>query len=165
MAARDRQDDDIVIEHPNRGKSASKATRAAVIALLLLSAALLAVVSVGGWEKLAGARVLQVLYILIYLGFAVQVLRWSRGTLPVIAALAIILSIFAAVSAPGWYERDKPGFEDTVLDPALLGLLCLVVVPLQIVLIAIAMRGFRQAWNVEVERPREPRGGPVAATA
>ena len=26
------------------------------------------------------------------------------------AALAIILLIFAAVSVPGWFARDKPGF-------------------------------------------------------
>ena len=28
-------------------------------------------------------------------------------------------------------------------------------VPLQVLLIAFAMRGFRQAWNVEVERPAD----------
>jgi hypothetical protein len=165
MAARDRVDPDIVIEHPNRDKAASKATRATVILLLLASVALIVVVSVGGWEKIAGAKALQVVYVLLYLALAVQVLRWSRGTLPVIAALAIILLIFAAVSASGWYERDKAGFEATSLEPELLGLLCGVLVPVQVLLIAFAMRGFQQAWNVEVEHPREPRGDALAAHA
>jgi len=29
-------------------------------------------------------------------------------------------------------------------------------IPLQLLLIGFAMRGFQQAWNVEVERPLEP---------
>ena len=32
------------------------------------------------------------------------------------------------------------------------------VVPVQVLLIAFAMRGFQQAWNVEVERPRTDTG-------
>ena len=37
-----------------------------------------------------------------------------------------------------------------------LGLLCTLLVPLQLALIVIAMQGFRQAWNVEVEREPSP---------
>ena len=63
--------------------------------------------------------------------------------------------IFAAVSAPQWFDRDKAGFTSPTLDESLLGLLTALIVPLQILLIAFAMSGFRQAWNVEVEH--EPR--------
>ena len=38
------------------------------------------------------------------------VARWNRGVLPVAAALAIILLIFAAVAGPAWFARDKTGF-------------------------------------------------------
>ena len=51
------------------------------------------------------------------------VLRWSRGVLPVASALAIIMLIFAAVSGPQWFDRDKEGFADPTLDEGILGLL------------------------------------------
>ena len=52
---------------PNREKAASKATRAVVVALLLASAFLMIVISVGAWDALAGAKPLQVIYIVLYL--------------------------------------------------------------------------------------------------
>ena len=161
-------DADVAIEHPNREKAASKVTRAIVILLLLGSALLMLVISVGAWDALVGARALQVIYILVYVGIAVMVLRWSRGVLPVAAALAIVLFIFALVSVPGWFERDKDGFTDPALASDVVGLLTALLVPLQVLLIAFAMRGFQQAWNVEVERPGEPprtprRGEPAPA--
>jgi len=159
MADRDEDRDDIYIEHPNRDKAGSKATKLAVIVLLLASTALLVILSVGGWERLAGAKPLQVFYILLYLTFAFFVARWSRGVLPVASAFAIILFIFAAVSAPGWYARGSDGFATTTLDAELIGVQCVVLAIVQIVLIIFAMRGFQQAWNVEVERSRsEPSG-------
>ena len=67
--------------------------------------------------------------------------------------------IFAAVSAPQWFDRDKAGFTDPTLDVSIIGLLTALMVPLQILLIAFAMSGFRQAWNVEVEHePEDDRG-------
>ena len=75
--------------------------------------------------------------------------------LPLAAALAIVLLIFAAVSVPGWYERDKEGFTDPAIAADLVGLLTALIVPLQLLLIAFAMRGFQQAWNVEVEQPAD----------
>jgi hypothetical protein len=146
---------EVRIEHPNRGKAASKVTRAIVVVLLLVSAALVTIVTVGGWDVLQGAKALQIAYILVYLVLAFFVLRWSRGVLPVAAALAIILLIFAAVSAPAWFDRDKPGFADPTLDEGILGLVTALIVPVQILLVAFAMSGFRQAWNVEVERPAD----------
>jgi hypothetical protein len=62
------------------------------------------------------------------------------------------LLIFAAVSGPGWFDRDKTGFDDPALDSGLLGLITLLIVPVQLLLIAFTMRGFTQEWNVEVER-------------
>src|SRR5918997_6755300 len=140
------------IEHPNRKKAASKLTKMIVVLLLLASAAVLAIITWGGWDTLEGAKPLQVAYILLYLVMAFFVLRWSRGVLPVASALAIIMLIFAAVSGPQWFDRDKEGFANPTLDEGILGLLTFIMVPLQVLLIAFAMRGFRQAWNVEVER-------------
>ncbi len=139
------------IEHPNRRKAASKLTRAIVVLLLLVSAALVTVVTVGGWDALEGAKPIQIAYMLVYLIMAYYVARWNRGVLPVAAALAIILAIFAGVAGPEWFARDKDGFSDPAMDPAILGLLTLIIVPVQILLIVFAMRGFQQQWNVEVE--------------
>ncbi len=146
----------IEIEHPNRAKTASKATRATVVVLLLASALIMIVITIGAWDVLVGAKGVQVLYILLYLGIAYLVARWSRGVLPVAAALAIVLLIFAAVSVPGWFARDKPGFDDPALASDVVGILTALLIPLQLLLIGFAMRGFQQAWNVEVERPLEP---------
>jgi hypothetical protein len=161
----------VIIEHPNRDKASSKITRAIVVVLLLVSAGLVTLISVGGWDAIEGAKPLQVAYIVLYLVLAYFVLRWSRGVLPVVAALAIVLMIFAAVSAPAWFDRDKAGFTDPTLDADVLGLLSALLVPVQILLIAVAMSGFRQAWNVEVERQQEPppdreeQRGPAPAAA
>jgi len=141
-----------VLEHPNRDKASSKATRVIVILLLLVSVALFLIVTVGGWETLVGAQVMQIFYIGVYLLAAFYVARWNRGILPVIAALAIIMLIFAAVATPSWFDRDKEGFTDPALPSELLGMISAIIVPVQALLIAFAMRGFQQAWNVEVER-------------
>jgi hypothetical protein len=146
-------DPGVRIEHPNRAKAASKLTRLIVVVLLLVSAFLVTVVTIGGWDVLQGAKLLQIAYIVVYLVIAFFVMRWSRGVLPLAAALAIVLLIFAAVSAPAWFDRDKAGFTDPAIDEGILGLITALLVPVQILLIAFAMSGFRQAWNVEVERP------------
>ena len=57
----------------------------------------------------------------------------------------------AGVAAPGWFARSKDGFQDPALPPDLLGMLTLILIPVSIVLVAFAMRGFAQKWNVEVE--------------
>jgi presenilin-like A22 family membrane protease len=144
---------EVAIEHPNREKASSKLTKLIVVVLLLASAFLMILITVGGWDALMGAKTLQVIYIVLYVVLAFFVARWSRGVLPLIAALAIVLFIFALVSVPGWFERDKDGFTDPALSSDLLGLLTALLVPVQLLLIAFAMRGFQQAWNVEVEQP------------
>ena len=144
----------VTIEHPNRAKAESKAVRAAVVLLLVASIVLLTIVTVAGWDFLQGAKVLQALWIVVYGVLTYMVVRWSRGVLPLIAALAMILLIFAAISTPGWFDRDATGFAQPSLDADVLGLLCGLLVPIQGLLIVFAMRGFGQAWNVEVERHR-----------
>jgi hypothetical protein len=135
--------------HPNREKPESKTTRAIVLLLLIASAALILIIALGGWSKLEGAKPVPIAYALIYLLFAFYVGRWNRGVLPVATALAIIMIIFAAVAAPAWFARDKEGFDSPALNESLLGILTLLLIPLQALLMAFAMRGFQQQWNVE----------------
>jgi amino acid transporter len=141
----------IRIQHPNREKPQSKATKSGVILLLIVSAALIALVFIGGLSEMNGAQIVSVAYVAIYLVMAYFVARWSRGVLPMAAALAIIFTTFAAVAAPAWLARDKPGLEDPLLPSGLLGLLTFVLLAVQVLLILFAMRGFQQEWNVEVE--------------
>jgi hypothetical protein len=152
MAEERKNDDDVVLEYPNRDKASSKMTKAIVVLLLLVTAALMTIVTVGGWEKLQGAKLIQVAYILLFLICAFMIWRWRSGLLPVSAALAIILLIFAAVSGPEWFARDKDGFDQPAIDAQMLGLITLILVPVQVLLIAFAMSGFRQNWQTEVER-------------
>ena len=142
----------VVVEHPNRDTAQSRGTKAVVVALLLVSAVLMVIVTVGGWDALQGAKSLQIAYILVYLVLAFQIARWRSGLLPVAAALAIVLLIFAAISGPQWFARDRVGFENPPLDESILGLVTILLVPLQILLILFAARGFSQRWSVEVER-------------
>jgi lysylphosphatidylglycerol synthetase-like protein (DUF2156 family) len=148
--------DAVLIEHPNREKAESRVTKTIVVALLLLSAAITAIVTAGGWDALQGAKSLQIVYIVVYLVLAFQIGRWRSGLLPVAAALAIVLLIFAAISGPQWFARDKNGFSDPALDESILGLLTVVLVPLQLMLIVFAARGFSQKWSVEIEHSTSP---------
>jgi hypothetical protein len=138
---------------PNREKAESKSARALVVFLLLISAGLAFVITAGGWDRLEGGRLLAVGYIVLYILFAYLVSRWSRGVLPVVAALAIILAIFCGIAAPGWFDRAKDGFTSPALPEELLGLITLLLVPIQVILVAVAMVAFNQNWHVEEERP------------
>jgi hypothetical protein len=138
---------------PNREKPEAKSARALVIFLLLVTAGIAFVIILGGWTRLEGVKVLTILYAAVYVLFAFLVARWNRGVLPVASALAIILAIFAGIAAPAWFDRDKPGLSGPALPDELLGLLCLLLVPVQVILIAVAMVAFNQDWHVEEERP------------
>jgi lysylphosphatidylglycerol synthetase-like protein (DUF2156 family) len=138
---------------PNREKPEANSARALVVFLLLISAGLALVITVGGWSRLEGGKIFALLYVALYVLFAFLVARWNRGALPVISALAIILAIFAGIAAPAWFDRAKPGLSGPALPDDLLGILCLVLVPVQVVLIAVAMVAFNQEWHVEEERP------------
>jgi presenilin-like A22 family membrane protease len=146
---------DTVIVHPNRDKPESNATKAAVVLLLVTSAALIAIITIGGWAQLQGAQIVAVAYVLIYAVMAYFVVNWNRGVLPVASGMAVLFAVVAAVAAPAWFSRDKPGLVDPALDSSILGLLTLILIPVQLLLIAFAMRGFQQKWNVEVEVSRE----------
>ena len=150
----------VIITHPNRDKPVVQGTRAIVVLLLLISAGLVLIITVGGWSVLEGAKPIQIGFIVVYLTLAFYAARWKPGVLPVSAALAVLLTIFALVAGPAWFNRDKAGFAQPTLNAGLLGLLTLLLVPVQILLVAFAMRGFSQGWNVELER-REAAGGDV----
>jgi presenilin-like A22 family membrane protease len=149
----------VTITHPNRDKAVVQATRASVVVLLLVSAGLVAIVTVGGWSVLQSAKPVEVAFVISYVMLAFFATRWNRGALPVAAVLAVLLGIFALVAGPAWFARDKSGFAQPDLSAGLLGALTLLIVPIQMLLVAFAMRGFGQGWNVELER-RTGAGGP-----
>lgn len=141
---------------PNREKPESKMAKALVALVLLVSAALILIITIGGLDRLQGGAVILISFVFagLYILFAFLVAaRWQRGVLPVASALAIILLIFALIAAPAWFARDKDGLTSPALPEDLLGLLTLLVVPVQLALIAIAMIAFNQNWHVEEERP------------
>jgi lysylphosphatidylglycerol synthetase-like protein (DUF2156 family) len=146
---------DTEVIHPNREKAESKATKAATTLLLIVSAALILIVLVGGWTQLQGMHIVAIAYVLIYLLMAYLVNKWNRGVLPVAAGMAILITVVAAVAGPAWFARDKEGFVDPALEPSILGMLTLILIPVSILLIAFALRGLQQQWNVEVEVPAE----------
>ncbi len=140
---------------PNREKASSKSMKAIVALVLLVSAALIIIVTVGGWERLQSSSVamMSLVYALLYIVFAILIMGWNRGLLPVAASLAIILAIFAAIAAPAWFERSKDGLSSPALPEDLLGLLTLILVPVQLLLIVVSLVAFNQEWHVEEERP------------
>jgi lysylphosphatidylglycerol synthetase-like protein (DUF2156 family) len=149
---------DRVLYHPNQEKASSKATKAIVVFLLLVAAALTALITFGGWSNLQGAKVIAIFFILVFLVMAFFVNRWNRGVLPLAAGLSVILGVFAAIAAFGagsWFDRDKTGFNQNGLPPDILGLLSVILIPVLVLLIAFSLRAFAQKWNVEVEMSRE----------
>jgi presenilin-like A22 family membrane protease len=147
---------DTVVVHPNREKPESKATKAAVTLLLVVSAVLILIILLGGLKVMQGMYIVSVAYIIVYGIMAYVIMKnWNRGVLPLAAGMAIMFMVVAAVAAPAWFSRDKTGFIEPNLPSSILGLLTLILIPVQILLIAFAMRGLNQKWNTEVEVPRE----------
>lgn len=152
-----------VIYHPNREKADSKTMKSIVVLLLIVSAALVLVITLGGWSALQGAQPFAFVYAFLNLLFAFYVSRWNRGVLPVAAAFAVLFGVLALIAGPSWFARDKEGFADPALDPGMLGLLTFVLVPVQALLVAFCARAFSQRWNVEIEvDPDDPRYGHLA---
>ena len=155
--------------HPNREKAESKTTKAVVAFVLLISAALLVIITLGGWERLQSTTVglMTIGWALLYVLFAFLVMRWNRGVLPVTAALAVIMIIFAAVAAGGWFARDKPGLDSPALPEDLLGLLTVIVIPVQLLLLMVVdgrlQSGLERRGGAADRRPapRPPRAGPA----
>jgi hypothetical protein len=153
------------IRYPNREKAASKASKAIVVLLLLVSAVLTLIVTIGGWSKLEGEQPLNFFFVVVYLLGAFYVARWQRGLLPIAAALGIIVLILALIAGTGaggtsWFDRNRFGFAAPQslfggggLTPDTLGVVTLLLVPVQALLIFFSMQGFTQGWNVEVEVP------------
>jgi presenilin-like A22 family membrane protease len=142
----------VIVTHPNRSKPVAQATRVTVVLLLLVSVALLLIITIGGWSTLEGDIPILLAWVVVYLLMAFFTGRWSRGVLPMAAALALLLLVFAMVAAPSWFARDKAGFAAPALPASLIGVLTLAIIPVQILLIAFAMRGFQQGWNIELEQ-------------
>ena len=154
----DGDDDDRIIYHPNRDKATSKATKAIVVLLLLVAAGLTALITIGGWKNLQGAQIVAVIFIIVYLVMAYYVARWVRGVLPLAAGLAIVLGVFAAIASFGsgsWFDRDHTGYDQTGIPPTLIGMLCVILLPVLLLLIAFSMRAFAQKWNIEIEMDRD----------
>jgi hypothetical protein len=163
--------------HPNRDKAVCKATKLIVVLILLVSVALMLIVTFGGWSKLQGLKPVNFVWSAVYVLIAVYVMRWARGLLPIAAALAILLLILSLIAGTGvsgtsWFDRNHFGyaaphsiFGGKGLGPDFLGTLTLILAPVQVLLIFFSMRGFAQGWNVEVEVPIEEarrRGSPPA---
>jgi len=172
--------------HPNRQKALCKITKLLVVLVLLVSVALMLILTIGGWSKLQGLKPLNFLWCALYVVLAVFVWRWARGLLPIAAAMAILLLIVAVIAGTGvngtsWFDRTQSGFGasqsllgGTGLSSSVLGAVTVVLIPAEALLIVIAMIGFAQGWNVEVEVTEEEarrRGikpvarGPQAAAA
>jgi len=171
---------------PNREKAASKAMKAIVALILLASVALILIVTIGGWSQLEGMKPLNFFWCIAYLIIAFYVfVRWSRGMLPIAAGLAILLVMVALVAGIGlggtsWFDRSHYGFAQAQsllggkgLSADTLGAITLLIIPVQVLLILVAMGAFAQGWNVEQEvpidearrrgyNPREPRSGAPA---
>jgi hypothetical protein len=142
--------------HPNREKADVIATRVAIAFLMLATAVVALLITIGGFSLLSGGGgmgVVCLIFAALYALFAYLVTRWSRGILPVAASLSMILAIFCAVGADSWFARDKAGFDEALIPVPLIGLLVIILVLLQILLIAACFYGFSQDWHVEEERP------------
>jgi presenilin-like A22 family membrane protease len=161
----DRRARGVVITHPNRDKSVVRSTRVVVVLLLLATIALLLINTIGGWELLQGVRPVQIGFILVYILMTISAIRWSRGVLPLAAALGVLLGIFALVAAPSWFARNEAGFAHPLLNAGAIGVVTLLIIPVQMLLVAFAMRGFNQGWNVEVERHDPSAAAPTGSSA
>jgi lysylphosphatidylglycerol synthetase-like protein (DUF2156 family) len=160
--------------YPNRDKFSSHVVKWIVVGILLASVALILIITIGGWSKLQGLKAVNIIWCLVYVLIAVYVARWSRGLLPIAAALAILLLILAVIAGTGvsgtsWFDRNHVGFAAPEtpfgakgLGPDVLGTFTLILAPVQLALIVFAMWGFSQGWNVETEVPEDEakqRGG------
>ena len=172
--------------HPNRDKAICKLTKLVIVIILVASVVLMMILTFGGWSKLQGMKPVNFIWAALYLVLGYYISRWARGVLPIAAALAVLLLIIAVIAAFGldgtsWFDRSHHGFGGAQslfggkgLDTGVLGTITVLLIPVQAALIVMAMIGFSQGWNVELEVPEEEarrRGskpiarGPQAATA
>jgi hypothetical protein len=153
---------------PNRERPASKAMKALVAVILVLSVGLLLLVTIGGWSKLEGMKPLNFIWCIAYLIIAFYVFaRWARGLLPIAAGLGVLLLMVSVVAGLGlsgtsWFDRNHAGFAQaetlfggTGLNADTIGVVTLLLIPVQVLLIFFALGAFQQGWNVEQEVPTE----------
>ncbi|MGA2014692.1 MAG: hypothetical protein ABSH51_29755 [Solirubrobacteraceae bacterium] len=151
--------------HPNRDRVACKLTKLVVVGILLLSVALILVLTVGGWSKLQGMKPVNFIWCAVYLLIALYIARWARGLLPIAAALAVLLLIITVIAGLGvdgtsWFDRSHSGFAGAQslfggngLGAGLLGTITVVLIPVEVALVVFATIAFAQGWNVELEVP------------
>jgi hypothetical protein len=164
-----------VVTYPNRQKRSSRVTRTTVALVLALSALLMLFVTVAGWSKLAGLEPLNILWCVVYLVMAVYVVRWARELLPIavgLGALMFVFTMIAETAAAGitWSDRNGPDYAPVQtlfggggLSPSTLSALTIVIAITQLALIAAAVYGLSQAWNIEYEVPAAEATGAVTA--
>jgi hypothetical protein len=153
-----------IVVYPNREKAESKTMKTLVVLALLASVFLMLAITFGGWSKLEGLQPLNFLWCIVYLAVAYLVSRWARGMLPIVSGFAILLLVVALIAGTGasgtsWFQRNhfdySPAhsiFGGGGFSPDLIGILVLLLIPVQILVIVFSMRAFGQGWNVEVER-------------
>jgi hypothetical protein len=157
-----------VVVYPNRDKSSAKMTKAVVGLVMLVSVGLMLIVTIGGWSELQGLKGVNLIVCVLYVIIAFYVwARWARGLLPIAAAFGVLVLLLAIVAGTGlagtsWFNRSHFGFAPAKsmfgskgLTPDLLGLITVLLIPVQILLIFFTMLGFSQGWNVEKEVPKE----------
>ena len=153
-----------VIAHPNRELRSSHVAKAVVVAVLLLSVAVILAITLGGWNRLDGMTPVSFAWCLVYAVIAFYVWRWARGLLPIAATLAMLLLVPAVVALSGidgttWSERAGAGYGQVhtlfggSFSPHLLSLLTILLIPIQLALIAVCVQAFMQNWNIELEVP------------
>ena len=152
--------------YPNREKPASKLTKVVICIILLVSVALMLIVTFGGWSKLQGMKPVNFVWSIAYVLIAYFIFRrWARGLLPIAAALAILALIMAVIAGTGasgtsWFDRSNFGFAPAQsifggkgLSADTLGAFTVLLIPVQALLILFCTIGFAQGWNVELEVP------------
>jgi len=154
--------------YPNREKAASKLTKLVVVLIMLVSVALMLIVTFGAWSKLQGLKPVSFVWAIAYVLIAYFIWRrWARGLLPIAAALAILALIMAVIAGTGasgtsWFDRSNFGFAPAQsifggngLSADTLGALTVLMIPVQGLLLLFATIGFSQGWNVELEVPAD----------
>jgi hypothetical protein len=135
--------------------------------VLLISTGLVLAVTVGGWSKLQGLTPIDFIWCGAYLLIAYRVMRWTRGSLPIAAAMSALMLAFVlvaafALSGASWSDRGRSGYAPARsllggggLSAHTLQTLAIVLAGSQLVLLISAMQAFTQRWNIEREPPSD----------
>jgi hypothetical protein len=156
---------------PNRERLICKVTRVLVVIVLLVSVGLMLAITVGAWSVLEGMTPVNFIWCALDVVIAIFIARWARGLLPIAAVLALLLLAIALIATAGfggtsWFDRSRASYGvahalggGPGLSADTTGTLVLLLVPVELVLILLALAGFAQRWNVELEVPDEEAAG------